>query len=469
MELTLYNTLGRTLQTFKPIKPKEIYIYACGPTVYNFAHIGNLKTYINEDILKRTLRFNGFKVKHVENITDVGHLVSDEDTGEDKMELSASKEGLTIWEIAGKYTQAFKEDITALNIQFPNVWCKATDHINEQIELVKKLEELGLTYIIEDGVYYDTSKFSDYGILGGQKLEELQAGARVQLAEGKRNNTDFALWKISPKESKRLMEWESPWGVGFPGWHIECSAMALKYLGEQIDIHCGGVDHVKVHHTNEIAQVEPVTQKKWVNFWFHVEFLNEKDGKMSKSKGEFLTLSLLKKKGFEPLAYRYYVLNSHYRSKLNFSFEALESARQGFSNLIDKISLLKADVAPGEVAHAQLDDIHLNINTIINKDLNTPELMAYMWKVIKDQSINVQTKLDSLQYFDQILGLELLKIEAKKEEDVEVSSDLQDLLDKRNEAKKLRDFKTADALRNEIQAQGYAIIDTKDGAKLKKL
>ena len=469
MELTLYNTLGRTLQTFKPIKPKEIYIYACGPTVYNFAHIGNLKTYINEDILKRTLRFNGFKVKHVENITDVGHLVSDEDTGEDKMELSASKEGLTIWEIAGKYTQAFKEDITALNIQFPNVWCKATDHINEQIELVKKLEELGLTYIIEDGVYYDTSKFSDYGILGGQKLEELQAGARVQLAEGKRNNTDFALWKISPKESKRLMEWESPWGVGFPGWHIECSAMALKYLGEQIDIHCGGVDHVKVHHTNEIAQVEPVTQKKWVNFWFHVEFLNEKDGKMSKSKGEFLTLSLLKKKGFEPLAYRYYVLNSHYRSKLNFSFEALESARQGFSNLIDKISLLKADVAPGEVAHAQLDDIHLNINTIINKDLNTPELMAYMWKGLKDQSINVQTKLDSLQYFDQILGLELLKIEAKKEEDVEVSSDLQDLLDKRNEAKKLRDFKTADALRNEIQAQGYAIIDTKDGAKLKKL
>ncbi|MBF0312291.1 MAG: cysteine--tRNA ligase [Oligoflexia bacterium] len=474
----LFNTISRTIEPFTPIfSDNVVRIYACGPTVYNYAHIGNLRTYINEDTLKRTLEFNGWKIKHVMNITDVGHLVSDEDSGDDKMELGASREGLNIWEMAQKYTDAFIRDIGDLNILLPTIWCKATDHIQEQIELIQKLESLGLTYQIADGIYYDTAKFSDYGALGGQSLEELKAGARVQLAEGKRNITDFALWKFSPADKKRLMEWESPWGRGFPGWHIECSAMAMKYLGEQIDIHCGGVDHIKVHHTNEIAQVEPVTKKRWVNFWFHPEFLIEKEkdggeGKMSKSKGEFLTLSLLKSKGYHPLDYRFYALGSHYRSKLSFSYPALDGAKQGRQNLIKLVSEIAIEAGNSSTICDQekLSELEAKMKEIINNDLNTPLLMAFIWNTFKNSDIDAPTKLASTKIVDQLTGLSLIESYQKLlQENQNIPPEVVELANERVNAKKQKDFKRADELRDQVKKCGYKIVDDKSGYKIEKL
>ena len=312
-KLRLFNTLSRSKEDFQTIEQNKVKMYCCGPTVYNYAHIGNLRSYFFEDILKRVLLYNGFEVYHVMNITDVGHLVSDADEGEDKMEKGASREGKSVWDIAAFYTEAFKKDIAMLNILPPSVYCKATDFIKEQIEMIQCLEKKGFTYTTGDGVYYDTSKFEGYGKMALLDIEGLEEGKRIEFSSEKKNKTDFALWKFSPKGQKRQMEWDSPWGVGFPGWHIECSAMSRKFLGDTFDIHCGGIDHVPIHHTNEIAQSEGCTGKKFVNYWLHGEFLIEDKGKMSKSAGEFLRLQTLVDRGYSSIDYRYFLLMTHYR------------------------------------------------------------------------------------------------------------------------------------------------------------
>src|SRR5215475_15526799 len=326
MTLRLFDTYTREVRDFAPLDPSEVRMYACGPTVYDYAPIGNLRTYVFEDILRRVIEFNGYKVNHVMNITDVGHLVSDADTGEDKMELGARRAGKSAWEIADYYTQEFRRDLTRLNILEPTIWCKATDHITEQIEMIRCIEAKGFTYPTSDGIYFDTSHLADYGHLARLDTSGLRAGARVDKGE-KRNPTDFALWKFSPRDQKRQMKWPSPWGIGFPGWHIECSAMASKYLGEHFDIHCGGIDHIAVHHTNEIAQSECCHGRPWVNFWLHGEFLELDKAKMSKSSGSFLYLDRIMADGFSPLDYRYLLLTTHYRSRLRFSYESLEAAK----------------------------------------------------------------------------------------------------------------------------------------------
>lgn len=346
MVIKLYNTLSRKKEAFESLKDNEVGLYTCGPTVYWFAHIGNLRTYIFEDILKRVLEYNGHNVTHVMNITDVGHLTSDSDTGEDKMEIGAKRERKTVWEIADFYTRAFKKDLKSLNIKPPSIWAKATSNINEQIKFIQTLEKKGFTYKIADGVYFDTSKIKDYGKLCGSKKRELKAGSRVEVAAGKKNPADFALWKFSPPGIKRQMEWDSPWGLGFPGWHTECVVMAVKYLGAPFDIHCGGIDHIPIHHTNEIAQTEAVFGKNLANFWLHGEFLVLKEGRMGKSERNIITLSNLSEKGFYPLSYRYLCLTTHYRSKLTFSWKSLQSSQQALNNLYQKIREIKIEARP---------------------------------------------------------------------------------------------------------------------------
>jgi cysteinyl-tRNA synthetase len=343
MSLKLYNTLTRKKEIFKPLKKEYVGIYTCGPTVYWYPHIGNLRAYIFSDTLKRILKYNGFNVKHVINVTDVGHLTSDSDEGEDKIEQSAKKEHKPAKEISEHYFKIFKENLKKLNIFEPDIWCKATEHIKEQIELIKKLEEKGYTYRTSDGIYFDTSKFKDYGKLAKLKIENLKGGKRVDLRE-KKNKTDFALWKFSEEPGKRQQEWNSPWGIGFPGWHIECSAMSSKYLGEQFDIHTGGEDHIPIHHTNEIAQSECAFEKKpWVRYWMHVAFLKFKGEKMSKSSGQISKLSDLEIQGFNPLDYRYFILTGHYRKQMNFTDENLKNAKNSYERLKNILSKIKDD------------------------------------------------------------------------------------------------------------------------------
>jgi cysteinyl-tRNA synthetase len=465
--LKFYNTMTRSVDEFVPINDKNVGIYTCGPTVYNFAHIGNLRTYVFEDILKRTLNMLDYKVKHVMNVTDVGHLVSDEDTGEDKMELGAAREGKSVWDIADFYWQAFREDMKRLNLLEPNVWSKATDHITEQINMIKSLEEKGYTYSIEDGVYFDTSKLDDYGKLARLDIEGLQAGLRVEMAVGKKNLTDFALWKLSPKDKQRLMEWESPWGTGFPGWHLECSAMALKYLGKQLDIHCGGIDHVNVHHTNEIAQTESVTGDKWVNWWMHGEFLTMsrggEDEKMSKSSGEFLTLDVLAQKGYDPLAYRYFCMSAHYRMPLAFSFEGLDAATNALERLRTRVIEIKAAVkGEGTAIEKHMDDFR----AAICDDLNMPRALAALWGLLKDTDATREDVYSTLLEMDKIFGFDIAEMKAKE---VEVPQEILALLDERQAARKSKDFARADAIRDELTAKGYAIEDSATGPRVKKI
>ena len=332
MKLRLFDTYTRSLRDFDPLHPPEVGIYCCGPTVYDYAHVGNLRTYIFEDILRRVLEFNGYRVKHVMNITDVGHLTSDADTGEDRMEKGSRRTGKLAWEIAEIYTQEFKKDLQRLNINEPHIWCRATDHILEQIDFIKCIEVKGYTYHTADGIYFDTSKLPDYGHMARLDIEGLRAGARVDMAD-KRNTTDFALWKFSPSGEKRQMEWDSPWGVGFPGWHIECSAMAAKYLGSFFDIHCGGEDHIMVHHSNEIAQMQACHGTHLANFWMHGYFLQVDESRMGKSVGNFLRLQTLIDRGYDPLAWRLFCLSAHYRSKLNFTWESLEGSETALNRL----------------------------------------------------------------------------------------------------------------------------------------
>ena len=470
MEIKLFNTMSKSVEIFKPLVEGKVSMYTCGPTVYHFAHIGNLRTYVSQDVMKRMFIANGYEVKHIMNITDVGHLTSDGDTGEDKMEKGSRREGKSVWDIAKYYTDIFMSDIKKLNILPATKYTPATQYIQEQIDLVKKLEDLGYTYKIEgDGIYYDTSKFADYGKLGGQNLDDLKAGARIEFADGKRNVSDFALWKFSPKDVKRQMEWDSPWGVGFPGWHIECSAMSLAEIGDRMDIHSGGVDHIKVHHTNEIAQVEPVVGHKWVNYWVHMEFLNDLSGKMSKSKGDFLTLSLLESKGYPAIVYRYFLLLASYRKQLNFSYELLDGAKNSYDNLIKKIAkLLSAD--DKKVNNSVVEEWKNKVLFTLNNDINTAGVIVLLQELLKSE-VGVADKVEIIKFIDFVLGLRLIENANLLNENVDddIPQEILDLAQARFEAKKAKDYAKADELRNKISEAGFVIEDRADGFNIKKV
>lgn len=452
--LKFYNTLTRKKQPFVPLKKSHVSIYSCGPTVYWYQHIGNLRSYIFADLLKRTLLFNKFNVLHVINVTDVGHLTSDADQGEDKMEKAASKEGKTAKEIADFYFNQFLEDIHKLNVIEPDVWPKASEHILEQLKIIKILENKGYTYKTEDGIYFDTSKFKDYGKLAKLNIKGLQAGKRVELKE-KKNKTDFALWKFSNPDEKRQQEWKSPWGIGFPGWHIECSAMSMKYLGKTFDIHTGGEDHIPIHHTNEIAQSEAATNKPFVKYWLHGAFLTFKGEKVSKSKGGLYTISELQEQGFKPLDYRYLTLTAHYRTQLDFSVENLKNAQNSYQRLKNLCENLE-------------DDGHQNLNYLqkfkdaINDDLNIPLALQITWKLLRDKK--APGKWRTIKKMDEVLALNLLI-----KEHIKIPQEVQELADKREQARKNKDWNLADKLRNEISKLGFQISDTENGPVLKKL
>lgn len=452
--LTLYNSLTKQKEPFHPLHDHEVGMYLCGPTVYHYVHLGNLRTYLMGDLLKRVLKYNGYHVNHVMNITDVGHLTDDADQGEDKMEKGSRREGKTAWEIAEFYTESFKRNFTDLNILEPSIFCKATDHIPEQIAMVEKLIEKGFTYTTSDGIYFDTTKVANYGELVNLQNQELQAGARVEMGE-KRNPHDFALWKFSAEGETRQMEWQAFGHKGFPGWHIECSAMATKYLGEQFDIHCGAVDLAPVHHTNEIAQTESVTGiRPWVKTWMHGEFLTVDGGRMSKSQENFLTLDLVKEKGFDPLAYRYFLLLAHYRKQLSFSWEALEAAQNGLHNLRNKIAQIPDHVAKDQ-HHSEA------FLSAINDDLNMPEALAVLWNGVKEGTLSLETVI----HFDKVLGLNLHQPKITEEP---IPVEIQKLLDERVTARDDKNWARSDELRDQIIAAGYELEDSKDGQKVKR-
>ncbi len=462
----LYNTATHHKDEFKPQNEKQVTMYCCGPTVYNFAHIGNLRTYIFEDLLSRTIRLH-YPLKHVMNITDVGHLVSDADSGEDKMEVGAAREGKSAWDIAKFYEAKFWQDYDALHCTRPTIISRATAHIKEMIALVKTLEEKGYTYRTSDGIYYDTSKFDRYdALVGHARIRGLQGGARVEMSDEKRNPTDFALWKFSPKDKKRQMEWDSPWGVGFPGWHIECSAMAMKYLGHTLDIHCGGIDHVTIHHTNEIAQSEAATGEKYVNYWVHGEFLILRSGKMSKSGGTFVTLDVLKEKGYEPLAYRYLCLGAHYRTQLEFSYESMDSATKSLKNL-RALSCQAKDEANGKpVQNEKVQAWKDKFTAAMEDDLNAPKALAITWEAVRSGELTAGEKLAFLEFADTILSLDLFK---KPEAAAnELPAEVADLLKARAEARAAKDWKKSDELRDAIARLGYVVKDTPKGQQAEK-
>jgi cysteinyl-tRNA synthetase len=473
--LKFFNTLSHKKEIFKPLK-KQVGLYTCGPTVYNYAHIGNLRTYVFEDILKRVLNYGGYKVNHIMNITDVGHLTSDGDVGEDKMEKGAKREGKSAWDIAKFYTKIFKTNLKDLNIEEPNTWCRATDHIPEQIKLVQTLIKKGYAYETTDGIYFDTTKIKDYGKLANLKKQKLQAGVRVEMGE-KKNPHDFALWKWSPANEKRQMEWKAFSKMGFPGWHIECSAMSMKYLGKQFDIHCGGVDHIPVHHTNEIAQSEAATGKKpWVKYWLHGEFLNITNpstgaqGKMAKSGENFITLQTLKTRNLNPLAYRYLLLQTHYRKQLMFSWEALGAANQGLEHLYEeaeKLRKLKTKLQKNKNTKKQKhSEIEQKFNKAINDDLNTPLALATIWEGLKNKQLDYQTLLK----FDEVLGLELKNTKTRKHKKTKTltTDKVQKLLDARTKARSEKNWTESDRLREEIKKLGFSVEDTAEGQKIMK-
>jgi len=463
MKLLLYNSLTRRKVEFNPIQPEEVGLYTCGPTVYNFAHIGNLRTYIFEDILKRVLLYNGYRVKHIMNITDVGHLTGDRDMGEDKMEKGALREGRTAWEIAEFYTRAFKNDIAKLNILEPDIWVKATDTIGDQIALIKTLEEKGYTYRIGDGIYFDTSKFKDYTKLSHQDIESLREGARVEKNPEKRNPTDFALWKFSPKDVRRQMEWDSPWGVGFPGWHVECSVMSMKFLGDQLDIHCGGTDHIDVHHTNEIAQSEAATGKKFFKFWMHGAFLIITGGKkMAKSAENFLTLdNAFIKEGINPLVYRFAAFQTHYRKPMEYSEESIQASSNGLQHLQNQVRQAAQNRA-GQKG-AVIDEYKTKFLDAINNDLNMPRAMAVVQEMLKS-SIDDADKHATVIDYDRVLGLNLDKVDKPEE----LPQEIEILVAERQAARDAKDWAASDRLRDTIQDLGYTVQDTKDGIKVIK-
>ena len=459
MALKLYNTLSRKKEDFVPISPPNVGMYACGPTVYTYAHLGNLRAYVFNDVLRRTLIKNGFKLKEVMNITDVGHLTSDADEGEDKMLVTAKKEKKSVLNIAKFYTEAFFKDTDRLNIQMPEITCKATEHIKEMIEMDQKIEKNGYAYFKGGNLYFDTGKLDDFGKLARLKLDELKEGARTDKDPNKKNPTDFVLWFTKSKFKDQEMKWESPWGEGYPGWHIECSAMSSKYLGEQFDIHTGGIDHIPVHHTNEIAQAEAAFQKKpWVKYWIHGEFLVMDKGKMAKSAGSFITLQTVIDKGYEPIAYRFLCLGTHYRKQLMFSWEAMNTAANAYEALKNKIAELNEQGKEDESKA-----YHEKFMQEINDDMNIPRALAVLNGVINDSKLSKKAKLGLIADFDEILGLDLLK-----EEKIEIPKEVMELADKREKARKENNYELADKLRGEIKAKGFIVEDTKKGPVLKK-
>ena len=458
--MKIYNTLSKSEEEFVPYNGNEVKMYTCGPTVYHYAHIGNLRTYIFEDILEKALNYLGYHVKRVMNITDVGHLQSDADTGEDKMLLGAKREHKTVYEIAKFYTDAFFSDTKKLNIKTPEVVSKASDNIDMYIKMIQKLLDTGYAYISGNNVYFDISKAKDYYKLSGKNEQELIIGARddVDHDDAKRNPYDFALWFTKSKFENQEMKWDSPFGVGYPGWHIECSGISIKYLGEHLDIHCGGVDNIFPHHTNEIAQSEAYLGHKWCNYWVHGEHLNDKSGKMSKSKGEFLTVSLLEEKGYNPLSYRFMCLQSHYRSQLVFSYDSLETAQSAYLKLKSKVKSLNKD---GELNMELINKYDSLFKNAISDDLNTSNALTILFDLLKDDSLNSSSKLYLVEKFDSVFSLDL--VEHEKEIDSELLSKINELIDKRNAAKKDKDYGLADSIRDELKEMGVVIKDTREG------
>ncbi len=516
LDMFLYNTMTRKKQQFKPLKGRNVLLYTCGLTVYDYAHIGNLRAFIFEDLLRRVLEFNAFNVKHVQNFTDVGHLVSDADEGEDKMEVGAQREHRTAWQVADFYINAFREDIKKLRIREPAVWARATDNIQEMIELVKVLEKKKFTYMTEDGIYFDTSKLKDYGKLARLDARGLKAGARIEMTEGKRRPTDFALWKFSPKDKKRDMEWdflmekevggeeyqvlmeisknnhsiqiletkENPkthaFSVrvnfrGFPGWHIECSAMAMKYLGQTIDIHCGGVDHIPVHHTNEIAQSEAATGKKFVDFWLHNEFMLVDGRKMSKSLRNFYTLRDLADKGFSPLAFRYLCLSAHYRSQMNFTLEALQDAENTVKSINDFVFRLSggnAGLPKSKKIEAALKKAKEEFVRAINDDLDMPNALAAIFVLMRDVNREIdkdradrKTLKAVKDFFDEVNTV----LDIIEDQDISLSPEEKKLVTLREQFRKQRDFRAADEIRSQLKAKGIVLEDTPKGVRARRV
>ena len=463
--MKIYNTLTKKKEVFKPISEEQVGMYTCGPTVYHYAHIGNLRSYFMEDVLEKELRYEGYNVKRVMNITDVGHLSSDADTGEDKMLKGAKREHKTVMEIAKFYTDAFFSDCKKLNIKTPDVVEPATNCIDEFINMIKVLLEKDYAYVAGGNVYFDTSKLKEYYTLTSHDEDELMVGVRddVDEDENKKNKTDFVLWFTKSKFDNQELKWDSPWGVGYPGWHIECSCISIKHLGEHLDLHCGGIDNIFPHHTNEIAQSESFLGHKWCNYWFHVHHLNDKSGKMSKSKGDFLTVSLLESKGYDPVVYRMFCLQSHYRKPLQFSYQVLDSVAAGYKKLRNRIGKLTND---GEINQELVKEYKEKFIDVVGNDLNTASGITLVYDVLKEDT-NEATKLAIINDFDKVLSLDLTKgaIEEKKEENIdsELETYINEMIAKRAEAKKNKDFAIADSIRDELASKGIILKDTREG------
>ena len=467
--MKIYNTLTKRIEEFKPNVEGKVSMYTCGPTVYHFAHIGNLRSYLMEDVLEKTLRYSGYDVKRVMNITDVGHLSSDADTGEDKMLKGAKREHKTVMEIAKFYTDAFFSDCAKLNIKTPDVVEPATNCIDEFINMIKVLLEKGYAYKAGENIYFDTSKLKEYYVFGNQSEDDLKVGVRDDVTEdtNKKNKNDFVLWFTKSKFEDQALKWDSPWGVGYPGWHIECSCISMKHLGEFMDIHCGGVDNIFPHHTNEIAQSESFLGHKWCNYWFHVHHLNDETGKMSKSKGEFLTVSLLEEKGYNPLAYRFFALQSHYRKPLTFSYEALDQADATYKKLKNKIATIKEE---GAVDEKIVKEWHDKFAETVGNDINTAMGITLLYDVLKTD-FNGSTKRAIIEDFDYVLSLDLLKADIEVSDngaDDELTAYVEAKIEERKEAKKAKDFAKADAIRAELLEKGIVLEDTREGVKWKR-
>ena len=487
MSLRIYNTLGHKIEDFVPVDPGKVGFYGCGPTVYNYAHIGNLRAYVFQDTLSRLLRFLGYPVTHIMNITDIGHLSGDADDGEDKMVKTAKERGQSVLEIADFYTQAFFKDTERLNIRRPDVVCKATDHVSDMIELIKRIETNGHTYSAGGNLYYDITTFPKYGELASINLEDLKAGARIEVDENKRNPHDFVLWFTKSKFENQALVWDSPWGRGYPGWHIECSAMSMKYLGEQFDIHTGGIDHIRIHHTNEIAQSEGATGKKWVKYWLHNEFLVMNKGKMSKSTGDFITLDKVIEAGYAPLDYRFLLLGGHYRSQLTFSWEAMDTAKNARKNLEQRIANLLAeaktltDFPAGSLTAEQAMSL---LNTekargyvadfvqALGEDISTPRALSVLQQTVKDKELEASEAVTLIRTFDEVLALHLIEEAAALHtgtESVDNAEEIERLVAERTEAKKNKDFKRADEIRKLLKERGIALEDTANGTLWRKM
>ena len=462
--MKLYNTLTKKIEDFIPHNKDAVTMYTCGPTVYHFAHIGNMRTYISEDILEKALNYLGFNVKRCMNITDVGHLTSDSDTGEDKMAVAAKRENKSVLEIAKMYTDVFFEEMNLLNIKMPEIVSKATDNIDEYIKIIKGLLQTGHAYKAGNNIYFDVTTFPTYYDLSKKKADDLQVGVRddVEFDNKKRNQADFVLWFNDSKFENHALKWETELGTGYPGWHIECSGISLKYLGEYLDIHCGAVDAIFPHHTNEIAQSEAYLNHKWCNYWVHCAFLNDETGKMSKSKGEFLTITSLVNKGFNPLAYRFYCLQSHYRNTLTFNFDKLETTQNNYYKLLNKIDTLKENYNDNDINKDQYNTYINKFKEALENDLNTASAVTLIYDVLKED-YNNSTKLAILKSFDTVLSLNLLEGKQDQKIDDNLENYINEMICKRNEAKKNKDFALADKIRDELKEKGIIIKDTREG------